>query len=143
MDCGRSGMNKMQFLLNGNVHPSSVMPAIAAALSAESDSTAVRADYSLLISAFDFVCALRDIARANFQECRVQVRSVAAGGYDVIVYPGAEDGAIFYAYVRFDEDKDVFVPRRLHFSVQYWGEHEMVATVAREMGDRPFRNNFD
>ncbi len=54
-------MNKMQFLLNGNVHPSSVMPAIAAALSAQSDSTAVRADYSLLISAFDFVCALRDI----------------------------------------------------------------------------------
>src|SRR6266849_837056 len=45
-------------------------------------------------------------------------------------------GAIFHAYVRFDEDKDVFVPRRLHFSVQYWGEHEMVATVAREMGEK-------
>ena len=65
MDGERSRMNKMQFLLNGNVHPSSVMPAIATALAAQSDSTAVRADYSLLISAFDFVCALRDIARVG------------------------------------------------------------------------------
>ena len=96
-------MNKMQFLLNGNVHPSSVMPAIATALASQNDTTAVRADYSLLISAFDFVCALRDIARGNFPQCRCQVRSVAAGGYDVIVHPSSEDGAIFYAYVRFDD----------------------------------------
>ena len=37
-------MNKMQFLLNGNIHPSSVMPAIATALSSQTDSTAVRAE---------------------------------------------------------------------------------------------------
>jgi hypothetical protein len=131
--------DKMQFLLNGNVHPSSVMPAIASALSSQTDSTAVRADYSLLISAFDFVCALRDIARGNFPQGRCQVRSIAAGGYDVIVHPqsdGPGDDAVFYAYVRFDEDKDVFVPRRLHFSVQYWGAHDIVATVAREMGEK-------
>jgi ATPase family associated with various cellular activities (AAA) len=126
----------MQFLLNANVHPSSVMPAVATALSSKTDSTAVRADYSLLISAFDFICALREIALASLPKCRCQVRSVAAGGYDVIVRPPSEDDPLFYAYARFDEDKDVFVPRRLHFSVQYWGGHEVVEAVARAMGER-------
>jgi hypothetical protein len=112
------------------------MPSLAAALSSTGDSTALRAEYALLISAFDFVSTLRDIARTQYPKHRCQLRSVAAGGYDVIVRAPSEDDAVFYAYVRFDEDKDVFVPRRLHFSVQYWGEHDAVAAIARQMGGR-------
>lgn len=126
----------LQFLVKTDIHPPGVMPSVMTALSAETDSTALRAEYSLLISAFDFVSTLREIALAQFARHRCQVRSVAAGGYDVIVRPPSEDGAVFHAYVRFDEDKDVFEARRLHFGVHYWGEHETVAAVAREMRDK-------
>ncbi len=129
-------MNKMQFTLNADIRMPGALPSLANALSSEGDSTAVRAEYALLISAFDFVCTLRDIVRAHFPQGRCQMRSASAGGYDVIVHAGEGDTAAFYAYVRFDEDKDVFVARRLHFSVQYWGEHEAVAAIAREMGER-------
>lgn len=130
-------MEKIQFGINADVRPPSVIPSLAVALSSRADSTAVRAEYALLIAAFDFVGALREIGLANFPDSRCQIRSVAAGGYDVILYPkGKDTEAVFYAFVRFDEDKDVFVPRRLHFSVQYWGDHHAVATVAREMGER-------
>src|SRR5947209_5301452 len=129
-------MDKISFGINADVRVPGVLPSIAAALSASGDSTAMRAEYALLISAFDFVSELRDIARRRFPQGACQVRSVSVGGYDVIVRSAAADEAVFYAYVRFDEDKDVFVPRRLHFSVQYWGEHEAVATLAREMGEQ-------
>jgi hypothetical protein len=128
--------NDLQFLIKTDIHPAGVLPSVMTALSAETDSTALRADYSLLISAFDFVCALREIALANLSQCRCQVRAVAPGGYDVIVRPRSENGAVFHAYVSFDEDKDVFVSRRLNFVVHYWGEHETVAAVAREMRER-------
>jgi len=128
--------NDLQFLVKTDIHPAGAFPSVMTALSSETDSTALRADYSLLISAFDFVCALREIALGKFPPCRCQVRSVAAGGYDVIVRRQSEDAAIFHAYVRFDEDKDVFEARRLHFAVHYWGEHETVAAIVREMRDR-------
>lgn len=129
-------MNNASFVIKASLHPAGVMPSVAAALSADADSTAMQEDYSLLISAFDFVSALREIAIAKFPECTCQMRSVAAGGYDIIVRPSLNENAVFYAYVRFDEDKDVFVARRLHFAVHYWGEHQAVAAVAREMGER-------
>ncbi|HEX3953970.1 MAG TPA: AAA family ATPase [Stellaceae bacterium] len=129
-------MKDFKFLLKTEIRTPGALPSIATALAAETDSVAMRAEYALLISAFDFVGALREIAQAHFPQHRCQVRSVMAGGCDLIVHSGAEDAAIFYAYVRFDEDKDVFVTRRLHFSVQYWGEHTAVATVASEMGAR-------
>src|SRR5437763_6790122 len=129
-------MNKIDFSINADVRVPGILPSIAAALSSQIDSTAMRAEYALLISAFDFVSALRTIASAHFPQCRCQVRSVSVGGYDVIVRPGDEDAAIFYAYARFDEDKDVFAPRRLHFAVQYWGEHEAVGAISRSMGER-------
>jgi hypothetical protein len=129
-------MNDIQFQVRASVHPPGAMPALIAALSAETDSTALQADYSLLISAFDFVGALREIALARHPQCRCQVRSAAAGGYDVILRPPGEDAPAFYAYVRFDEDKDVFEARRLNFAVHYWGAHEAVAAVARDMRER-------
>lgn len=129
-------MDKVHFGINADVRPPSVIPSLATALSSRADSTAVRAEYALLIAAFDFVGALREVAIGHFAGCRCQLRSVAAGGYDVIVYPPETHDAVFYAFVRFDEDKDVFVPRRLHFQVQYWGPHEAVGAVAREMGER-------
>ena len=128
--------NSLQFLLNTNVHPAGSLPSVMTALSAEADSTALRADYSLLISAFEFVSALRDIVMSRFLQHRCQLRAIAPGGYDLIVRPSADGGAVFHAYVCFDEDKDVFEARRLHFRVHYWGEHETVAAVARDMGDR-------
>jgi hypothetical protein len=126
------------------------------ALSAVGDSTALRADYSLLISAFDFVSALREVALRRFPEAFCKVRAIAPGGYDIVVYPpladrqirtspvGNDSGArapsagdpVFHAYVCFDDDKDVFEPRRLHFAVNYWGEHEAVAAIARDMRGR-------
>jgi hypothetical protein len=128
--------NDLRFLVNADVHPLGALPSLLTALSARTDSTAVRADYSLLISVFDFVTALREIALGNFPQHQCQVRAIAPGGYDVIVRPPAEDATVFHAYVCFDEDKDVFEPRRLHFGVHYWGEHEAVATIAREMRER-------
>ena len=129
-------MDKMQLSLRAEVRPAGSMPSLANALSADGDSTAVRAEYALLISAFDFVCALREIVRAHFPQAPCQIRSASAGCYDVIVRLPERESAAFYAYVRFDEDKDVFTARRLHFAVQYWGEHEAVAAVARKMGER-------
>jgi hypothetical protein len=105
-------------------------------MSAETDSTALRAEYSLLISAFDFVCALREIALAQHPKGRCQLRSVAAGNYDVILRPPGSDTPVFYARARFDQDKDVFEPRRLNFAVHFLGAHEAVATVARDMRTR-------
>jgi hypothetical protein len=120
-------------LLNTDIHPLGRLPSLLTSLSAQIDSTAMRADYSLLISAFDFIAALREVALDRLPQCRCQVRAVAPGGSDITLYPPSDEGAIFHAYVRFDEDKDVFAPRRLHFAVDYWGRHEAVAAVAREM----------
>src|SRR5260370_8882135 len=110
-------MNKMQFTLNADIRMPGALPSLANALSAEGDSTAVRAEYALLISAFDFVCTLRDIVRARFPQGRCQMRSASAGGYDVIVQAGEGDTAAFYSSVRFDEHKEVFVARPPHFSL--------------------------
>jgi len=126
----------LQFLVKADIHPAGVLPTVISALSSEGDSTALRAEYSLLISAYDFVSALREIALAQLPQHHCQVRSAAAGGYDVIVRPQSEDRAVFHAYLRFDEDKDVFEPRRLHFAVHYWGEHQGVGAIAREMREK-------
>jgi hypothetical protein len=72
-------MNNIEFQVHTDVHPAGAMPVLIAALSTETDSTALRAEYSLLISAFDFVCALREIALAQHPKARCQLRSVAAG----------------------------------------------------------------
>ena len=131
-----TGSKDLQFVVATDVRPAGVLPSVISALSSEADSTAVRAEYSLLISAFDFVSALRTIVLAHLPGARCQVRSAAAGGYDVIVRPSPQAGPVFHAYVRFDEDKDVFEARRLHFGVHYWGDHDTVAAVAREMRER-------
>lgn len=129
-------MNDFQFALKADVRVPGILPSIATALASDADSMVMRAEYALLISAFDFVGALRDVAQVHFPEQRCQVRSVSAGGCDVIVHSPSKDGAVFYAYIRFDEDKDVFATRRLHFSVQYWGDHAAIAAIAGEMSAR-------
>jgi hypothetical protein len=52
----------LQFLLHTDIRPLGRLPSLKSALSGDGDSTALQAEYSLLISVFDFVSALRDIA---------------------------------------------------------------------------------
>jgi hypothetical protein len=126
----------LRFVVNSEARPLGALPSLKTALEASADSTALRADYSLLISAFDFVSALRDIALAAHRDAQCSITAVAPGGYDVSVHAGGADGAVFHAYVCFDEDKDVFEARRLHFAVNYWGAHLIVGAVTRDMRER-------
>jgi hypothetical protein len=147
----------LRFVVNADASPLGALPSLKTALEAFEDSTALRANYSLLISAFDFVTALREIALSAYPNGVCRVKAIAPGGYDLMMYPPAErrrvrhsggDGCelavtlpslgepILHAYVCFDEDKDVFEARRLHFVVNYWGAHEIVGAVAREMRER-------
>jgi hypothetical protein len=143
----------LNFVVNTDVNPLGALPALKTALEAFEDSTALRANYSLLISAFDFVTALREIALATYPRGLCRVTAIAPGGYDVVMYPAERHARetspgvlavnlpsprdpVLHAYVCFDEDKDVFEARRLHFAVNYWGTHEIVGTVAREMRKR-------
>jgi hypothetical protein len=91
--------NKLHFLIDADFRPVGALPSVMTALSAEIDSTAVRADYSLLISAFEFVSTLRDIALAAHRQTQCKVTAVAPGGYDVTVRSRTEDGTVFHAYV--------------------------------------------
>jgi len=129
-------MRDLKFEVGGLLHSLGSLPSLKTALTALDESTALRADYSLLTSAFDFVCVLREIALAAHAGAQCRIAAVAPGGYDLTLRRSPEDGAVFHAYVCFDDDKNVFEARRLHFQVSYWGAHEAVAAIVRAMAAR-------
>jgi hypothetical protein len=121
----------IDFHFGHRVRSGSVLTRFATTVASRRDSSSLRGDYALLISAHDFATATAEITSALFSACdfSVQVRSVEPGSYDVLVRPVDEDEIIFLAMIGFDEDKQIFIERRLHFSVTLWGAHDRVRAV--------------
>jgi hypothetical protein len=128
----------VDFHFVNRVRSGSALARFATTLASRQDSSSLHGDYALLISAHDFVAASAEIIRHSFADKTfdVQVRSVEPGSYDVLVRAAGDDDVIFLAMIGFDEDKQIFVERRLHFSVTLWGGHERVRTVDAAMREK-------
>ncbi len=121
----------VEFFFNNRVRSGAALARFATTLPSLQDSSSLHGDYALLISAHGFVMAAAEIVRGSFPAAAyaVQVRSVEPGSYDVLVRRVAEEAVVFLATIGFDEDKQIFVERRLHFSVTLWGGHDLVRAI--------------
>jgi hypothetical protein len=128
----------VDFAFTNRVHSGSALARFTMTLPSRQDSSSLRSEYALLISAHDFVMAVADTVRQTFptRTDEVQVRSVEPGSYDVLVRRAGKEDIVFLAMVGFDESKEIFVERRLHFSVTLWGEHDPVRAVETALRDR-------
>jgi hypothetical protein len=128
----------IDFSFVNRVHSGAALARFATTLPSRQESSSLHGDYALLISAHDFVTAAADTIRQSFPTAthEVQVRSVEPGSYDVLARRHGEDDIVFLAMIGFDEDKQIFVERRLHFSVTLWGGHEQVRTVDTALRDK-------
>lgn len=128
----------IDFSFTNRVHSGSALARFATTLPSRQDSSSLHGDYALLISAHDFVMAMADTIRHSFPTGthEVQVRSVEPGSYDVLMRRAGDDAIIFFAMIGFDEGKQIFAERRLHFSVTLWGGHDQVRAIDAAMREK-------
>lgn len=128
----------VDFHFVNRVRSGSALTRFAATLASREDSSSLHGDYALLISAHDFAGAATEIVRQSFPAAafETQLRSVEPGSYDVMVRRSAGDDVVFLAMIGFDEDKQIFAERRLHFAVTLWGAHDLVRAVDAALRDK-------
>ncbi len=132
-------MSDFNYSFESNVRRPSVLLRAKMVINSRQDSTSLRASYALLTSAFDFMVALKAVITAEHPGLDCQMRSLEPGGYELILHRGERiplAEPTFYAGVTFDEDKDIFEARRLHFGVEYWGPHDKVRAVVAAMDEK-------
>ncbi|MBV9828772.1 MAG: ATP-binding protein [Alphaproteobacteria bacterium] len=128
----------LNFSFDSRVRSGSALARYATTFPSRQDSSSLHSDFALLISAHDFVTTTADTIRRFFptETYEIQVRSVEPGNYDVLVRVTGESDIVFLAMIGFDENKQIFAERRLHFSVTLWGGHEQVRTVDIDLRER-------
>ena len=128
----------VDFSFVNRVHSGAALARFATTLPSRQDSSSLHGDYALLTSAHEFVTQTALTIGEVFASARheVQVRSVEPGSYDVLVRRAGEEEIVFLAMIGFDDNKQIFVERRLHFSVTLWGGHDQVRDVDGALRDK-------
>lgn len=122
-----------QFMISAGSRRPSDIPRWSIAIASSDDTAALACQFALSIPAIDFVDEVAAVARRQLPGRRYQIRSVSAGGFDILAFDAGVANPILYIDINFDEQKDIWEERRLHLDVVLWGPREAVRTIQQTL----------